>query len=175
MSKAERKEKKAAKKLRKLERKQKKEKKKFEKLEKKEEKRRLTELKAQKTSQINAEKSASISKENLPAIDVTNENTTKIDDLTTPFRKKRLQMLISLLPHSLSNIHQNVQNRISTLLLKYTDGVGGVLLTYSNLKYSEYQEGGIGKIWGESPYIHYKVEMDALVFEACVGMKVSLY
>lgn len=165
--------KKEAKKLRKAEKKAKKEKRKrsnsltddgsnksLEKKRKKKEKKRNKKIK-HKDPMDNSNETAKVQ-----------GTTSQVNDLTTPFRKKRLQMLISLLPHSLKNIHQNIQKRISTLLLKYNDGVGGVLLTYSNIQYAEHKEGGIGQIWGELPHIHYKVELDALVFEPCVGMQV---
>ena len=110
------------------------------------------------------------------------------DDMkTTPFLKKKIQMLVSLLPHSLTNVHNCIQKQVSQLLLKYNDGVGGVLLTYSNIQYLECKSNSkdgkhskskdgksIGVIWGELPYIHYQVKLDALVFEPTVGMKVCI-
>merc|ERR1712071_295131 len=72
-----------------------------------------------------------------------------------------------------NNIERSIQRRISSLLLRYNSGAGGVLLTYSNMEYSEYNSGGIGKIWSEEPHIHFQVEVDTLVFGPCVGMKLT--
>jgi len=89
---------------------------------------------------------------------------------THPFLQKRLKMIVSLYPVALSNVVSHIRESLRSLLLKYTDGVGGVLLGFDNVKFTENKCRGM--ILNELPQIHYSVELDALVFCPEVGSKV---
>lgn len=91
---------------------------------------------------------------------------------STSFRQKRLKMVVSLLPVALSDVLSHVRESVRSLLLKYSDGVGGVLLGFDNVKFSN--DDSCGVILNELPHIHYNVELDALVFCPEVGSKVRL-
>jgi hypothetical protein len=90
---------------------------------------------------------------------------------STAFRQKRLRMVVSLFPEALSNVLSHVRENLRTMLLKYSDGVGGVLLGFDNVMFSKNDSTGV--ILNELPHIHYTVELDALVFCPEAGSKVS--
>jgi hypothetical protein len=95
--------------------------------------------------------------------------------LSSPFTKRKLSLLVSLYPASLGSVSDHICRSIRTLLLKFSDGVDGILLAFDNVKIlGGEQEGelGRGRILNEMPQIHYRVLLDALVFCPVVGMKV---
>lgn len=87
----------------------------------------------------------------------------------TALRRKVLAMTVSLLPHALADVRGGVRERIASLLLKYDEGVGGVLLAFSDVRYHNTPGAAVGTIHDESPYVHYQVEVDALVFAPNAG------
>jgi hypothetical protein len=91
------------------------------------------------------------------------------------FTKKKIEFVVSLLPATLRNTEKSVEDSIRQLLLKYSDGIGGILLAFDKVKLKvEKNSQGRGFILNELPYIHYNVSCDALVFCPTVGCKVSL-
>lgn len=90
----------------------------------------------------------------------------------SPFLQKRLKMMVSLHPVALDNVLLHVRESLCSLLLKYSDGIEGILLGFDKVKFSSDQSGG--RIMNELPQIHYTVELDALVFCPQVGNKVSM-
>mmetsp|Transcript_2505 Transcript_2505/g.3786 ORF Transcript_2505/g.3786 Transcript_2505/m.3786 type:complete len:234 (-) Transcript_2505:89-790(-) len=89
----------------------------------------------------------------------------------TPFQKQQLRLHVSLLPYSLDNIPRHINRSIGSLLMKYHQGMNGVLLSYDNVRSSKKSRGFAGIIMNELPHVHFDVEVDALVFCANVGMK----
>jgi hypothetical protein len=91
------------------------------------------------------------------------------------FLKKKFELVISLLPGALRNCEEAVERSIGQLLLKYSSGLGGILMAYENIKF-EKQEKDLGRGWilNELPYIHFKVSCDALVFRPSVGCQVCI-
>lgn len=87
-----------------------------------------------------------------------------------PFIQKRLKMSISLYPVALGDVMSHIRESLRSLLLKYSDGVGGILLGFDNVEFSEKK--GRGFILNELPQVHYSVELDALIFCPEVGSKV---
>ena len=75
------------------------------------------------------------------------------------FTKKRLELTVSLLPGALRDVQKNVEDSLRTFLLKFSDGIGGILLAFDNVDIVSK-----GMILNELPYIHYDVACDALVF-----------
>lgn len=84
------------------------------------------------------------------------------------FYKKRVNLSISLPPGSLGNIKQSMEDSLRRFLLKYLDGLKGVLMAFENIKIKE-----SGTILNELPHIHYNITVDALVFSPSVGYKLS--
>jgi hypothetical protein len=90
------------------------------------------------------------------------------------FLKKKIELAVSLYPGSLRNCEEFVENSISELLLTYSEGLGGILMAYDNVKLKSDENGqGRGWILNELPHIHYNASCDALVFSPRVGCKVS--
>jgi DNA-directed RNA polymerase I subunit RPA43 len=98
----------------------------------------------------------------------------KTDNDGGVFLQKRLEFAVSLLPAALANVKNGIRGAMRKFLLKYNDGVGGIMLAYDNLTIlSDVQIPGlnqqqgavaIGEIRNEMPHIHYKVLADVLVF-----------
>lgn len=92
----------------------------------------------------------------------------------SPFERKRVEIVVSLFPMALGNVLDSVRQSIRSLLLKYSDGIGGILLAFDNVKLvgDSNGSGGHGVILNEMPHIHFHVELDALVFCPAKGVKV---
>ncbi len=92
------------------------------------------------------------------------------------FLKKKIDVELSLLPSSLHNTDDAVQNSLNQLLMKYSDGLGGILLACENVRIITDRNGlGRGWILNELPWIHYTVSCDALVFRPYIGGEVRLW
>lgn len=97
------------------------------------------------------------------------------DDITSCLHRKRIRLVISLLPAALSDIERAVHISIRQLLLKYSDSLGGVLLAYENLhleKETLSTEAICGIILNELPHIHFRVTTTMLIFSPVPGKKV---
>lgn len=89
------------------------------------------------------------------------------------FLKKKIDVELSLLPSSLHNTEDAVHNSLNQLLLKYSDGLGGILMGCENVRIITEGDGkGRGWILNELPWIHYTVSCDALVFRPYIGGEV---
>lgn len=104
------------------------------------------------------------------------ESVSDIASADSPFQKKRVSLNLSLLPASLHNTKQGIIDNIqSNLLLKYVNGINGVVLTFDNVQICKDGNGGrgraLGKIINEMPYIHYRATCDMLVFEPSPGKR----
>lgn len=136
--------------------------------ERKERKRAKKEAKMQKgannendqtPSNNNVHQQASLS----PIIQPTGAVSPSTPTTKSPFQEKRLKMMVSLYPVALSNVLSHVREALRrSLLLKFSDGVGGVLLGFENVTFSEKKR--LGMILNEFPQVHYTVELDALIF-----------
>ena len=92
------------------------------------------------------------------------------------FLKKKIQLVVSLYPGSLRNCEESVEDSIRHLLLKYSDGLGGILMAYDNVRLKGDGTGEAkGWIMNELPFIHYNATCDALVFCPKVGSEVSIF
>jgi hypothetical protein len=91
------------------------------------------------------------------------------------FLRKTIELAVSLLPGSLRNSEEFVEDSIRGLLMKYVEGLDGILMGYENVKLIEdKQSQGRGWILNELPHIHYKASCDALVFCPSVGCEVGM-
>jgi hypothetical protein len=91
------------------------------------------------------------------------------------FLKKKIELAVSLLPGSLRNCEESVEDSIRQLLLKYSEGLGGILMAYDNVLLKTDEGEGRGWILNELPFIHYNATCDALVFSPTVGSEVSFF
>ena len=84
---------------------------------------------------------------------------------STPWRQTKLTLIVSLYPSALSNVSQHLHESIKAMLLKYSDGIEGVLLAFDKVTII----GNEGIIRNELAHIHYTIQMDALVFSPTIG------
>lgn len=54
-----------------------------------------------------------------------------------------------------------VKEQLNQMLLKYDEKLKGVLLTYSNVKYTE----KVGSMFNESPRLNFHIKATVLIFE----------
>jgi len=91
--------------------------------------------------------------------------TAMVDDDKAVLYRKRVEYTVSLLPAALKNVQMSVEDSLRSILLKHSDGIGGVLLAFENVQIiSDNPTSTVGVILNELPHIHYKVAADALVF-----------
>ena len=74
---------------------------------------------------------------------------------------KKIRLSASILPSGLGNVQTNVERCIHDFLLKYSESLEGIMLSYKNV---EIMANSRGRIVEELPHIHYDVTCDALVF-----------
>ena len=102
------------------------------------------------------------------------ESTMQEHEKSDAFFRKKLEMTISLLPAALTNVLVHAEDALRLYLLKYSDGIGGILLAFENLNIMSENKGAVsGIILNELPHIHYRVSTDALVFCPTPGSKLS--
>ena len=99
-----------------------------------------------------------------------------VDDEKPVFFRKRVKLSISLLPWSLKDCKQSVENSIRKMMLKYSHGIGGILMSYDDVKLEDHESknGSQGKGWvlNELPHVHYDVSCNVLVFFPSIGCEV---
>ena len=100
-----------------------------------------------------------------------------VDGGNPVFFRKRAKLSISLLPWSMRDRQQSVENSIRKMMLKYSNGLGGILMAYDNVKVQDHEatdgREGMGWVFNELPHIHYDVSCDVLVFSPSIGCEVS--
>eukprot|EP00934_Nitzschia_sp_Nitz4_P000423 Nitzschia sp. Nitz4//scaffold221_size33835//29154//29889//NITZ4_007856-RA/size33835-augustus-gene-0.2-mRNA-1//1//CDS//3329542572//423//frame0 len=90
------------------------------------------------------------------------------------FLKKKVDIELSLLPGALHNIDESVQDSIGSLLMRFSDGLGGIMMAYENVKCTKDGNGSdSGWILNELPWIHYTASCDALVLRPYVGCEMQ--
>lgn len=90
------------------------------------------------------------------------------------FLRKKIDIELSLLPGALHHVEDSVHDSIGNLLMQYSDGLGGILMAYEDVRLkSDGRDSGYGWILNELPHIHYTASCDALVFRPHVGCEVS--
>jgi len=107
-----------------------------------------------------------------PAAAITPQRRMASDDIDSVLVHKKVNVVISLLPHALKNVQLHVENSMRQYLMKYSDGMDGVLMAYENVRTLKKDHAkGTGWILNELPYIHYDVALDACLFCPKVGSK----
>lgn len=80
------------------------------------------------------------------------------------FFQKQVEVTVSILPFGLRDLRKSVNDSLRLWLLRYSSGLGGILLSFSNVQVLT-----DGKIMNDLPHIHYQVSCDMLVFDPLVG------
>jgi DNA-directed RNA polymerase I subunit RPA43 len=90
-------------------------------------------------------------------------------------QRKRIRLVISLLPAALADIERAIHISLRQMLLKYSDSLGGVLLAYDNMTVEKetgaVSEATCGLILNELPHIHFRVIATMLIFSPDPGKK----
>lgn len=73
---------------------------------------------------------------------------------------------MSLSPCHIAEPRVGIEQEMTSLLMRYSEHLHGVILSFSNVKLDK----SFGHIINEMPYIHCKVLADALVFQPKEGM-----
>lgn len=87
------------------------------------------------------------------------DNGTSTGFVLGPIRHTKMEMTISLTPRDLIDVQSALQASIRKILLRYNEGVGGVLLAFEKLKVVRG-----GEILNELPHIHYIVSFSGTIF-----------
>ena len=124
----------------------------------KEERKERKRLKREEKKRLKKERKESLKRER-------DANKASAEESSGPdvFFRKKLELTISLLPGALGNVVESVEDSLRTFLLKYSDGIEGILLAFENVTIL-----GEGMILNDLPHIHYNVQVDALVFSPVV-------
>jgi DNA-directed RNA polymerase subunit E'/Rpb7 len=126
------------------------------------------ERKERKRLKKEAKKETSRSASSTSAPEASPQKETSTANSPKVFLRKKLELTVSLLPGSLGDVQKSVEDSLRTFLLKYSDGVGGILLAFDHVKIE-----GKGMILNELPYIHFDVSCDALVFCPTAGCQLT--
>ena len=96
------------------------------------------------------------------------------------FFKRHVRLSLSLLPSSLHNSMASIENCFRRMLLRYDDGLKGMMVAYDDIQIEDNPKNsknkstpGHGWILNELPYIHYSVSCTALVFAPSVGCELQ--
>ncbi len=92
-------------------------------------------------------------------------------ETSTGFVKEEVVLNVAILPSSSGNPMDAVKKQLNDMLFRYNDSVGGVILTYSDVKFQKGKE--YGKIIGEQPHIHIDILTKLLVFQPTLGMVIE--
>ncbi len=109
---------------------------------------------------------------------ISSEITSVLVDSEKPvFFRKQVKLSISLLPWSMKDCKQSVENSIRKMMLKYSSGLGGILMAYDDVQLEDRESTNVsqGKGWvlNELPHVHYDVSCNVLVFFPSIGCEVS--
>ncbi len=91
------------------------------------------------------------------------------------FQEKRARLLVSVPPSALVNIKDAMNTSMQNLLLKYSNGLGGVLIAFHDIELdgSKKDGGAYGKIINEMPHIHYYIKCNVLLFNPEIGKELK--
>ena len=76
---------------------------------------------------------------------------------------------VALLPKCLGRVKHHVLEYFNARVLKYSDALHGVVVSYSNVKITQ----ELAALVGEDPHIRFDVEATVLVFRPVVGSKLQ--
>lgn len=94
-----------------------------------------------------------------------------VDERPGHFQQKRVRMIVSVFPSALRDLKRHINESLQNLLLRYVDGLDGVLLAFDSVAIGG-KDSPHGMILNEQPQVHCSVEFDALLFCPTIGSKV---
>eukprot|EP00743_Colponemidia_sp_Colp-15_P007375 GILK01007963.1.p1 GENE.GILK01007963.1~~GILK01007963.1.p1 ORF type:complete len:250 (+),score=53.32 GILK01007963.1:41-790(+) len=83
------------------------------------------------------------------------------------FKEGLLRLNVHLHPSYIGNIKAGVEEQLNQMLLKYTEEMDGVLLSYWDLKYRNRH----ARIINETPYLHFHIQTQVLTFAPTPGLR----
>ncbi len=90
-----------------------------------------------------------------------------VDGITTPLRVIVADMIIDLPPSALENIESGVKNFLNGVCMHELEQFEGLVLSYGNIEFRD----NAGTIFEDSPYTHFFIRTEFLVYNASVGCK----
>lgn len=87
-----------------------------------------------------------------------------------PFTKNKVLLKVALSPHESGAPLEGIKQQLNKMLLKFSDELKGVPITYSDIHFPVGKE--FGRILDEQPWIHADVRTTMIVFQPCVGLSV---
>eukprot|EP00979_Chaetoceros_neogracilis_P003322 scaffold583_cov279-Chaetoceros_neogracile.AAC.11 len=102
------------------------------------------------------------------------DSQTNTSNAQIPFQKKVVSIMISLLPSAMGNVQKSIHTSMQAMLLKYSDSLGGVLLSFDNIQLDEKKNDGCyGNILNEMPHMHFFITCNVLVFNPSIGKSLT--
>mmetsp|Transcript_20382 Transcript_20382/g.36253 ORF Transcript_20382/g.36253 Transcript_20382/m.36253 type:complete len:207 (-) Transcript_20382:196-816(-) len=95
-------------------------------------------------------------------------NSNEVEDVSSvsPFKSIKSEATFSLTPAYVGRAQQGIHELLNSRILEYDAGLGGVMLSYSDIKLVE----GNGLVFTDEPEIQYRASFTALLFVAKPGM-----
>mmetsp|Transcript_5614 Transcript_5614/g.16249 ORF Transcript_5614/g.16249 Transcript_5614/m.16249 type:complete len:323 (-) Transcript_5614:237-1205(-) len=93
------------------------------------------------------------------------------DSGPSPFRRVKVRAVVSLSPSSLLDVQGNVRRLSCEDVTRYAGGLGGVLLAVEDVRLL--RDGGKGRVVNELPYVHFDVEVSAVIFNPSIGTRLT--
>jgi hypothetical protein len=89
------------------------------------------------------------------------------DTIKTPLRVVVADMIIDLPPNVLENIGSGVKNFLNGVCMHELEQFEGLVLSYGNIEFCD----NAGIIFEDSPYAHFFIRTEFLIYNASVGYK----
>eukprot|EP00128_Syssomonas_multiformis_P017371 Colp12_sorted_trinity150504_noHs@9167 len=90
-----------------------------------------------------------------------------MEGIPSPFKTVVARLQIHMAPRYLGNVMEGVFEQLNQILMKYSNEVEGIVVSYSNVEVLE----KAGKVMNDTPHIHFMVKVRLLVFSPKVGSK----
>ncbi|CAG8647100.1 19618_t:CDS:2 [Racocetra fulgida] len=87
----------------------------------------------------------------------------------SPFRIVTAKMLIDLPPKAFEDFDQGIYTYMNALIMQYVEEFSGIVLAYENIKLCDTS----GYIYEDSPYCHFYVQADFVIWDASKGCKLN--
>ncbi|CAG8605933.1 21031_t:CDS:2 [Cetraspora pellucida] len=87
----------------------------------------------------------------------------------SPFRIVTAKMLIDLPPKAFEDFDQGIYTYMNALIMQYVEEFNGIVLAYENIKLCDKS----GYIYEDSPYCHFYVQADFVIWDASKGCKLT--
>ncbi|KAJ1506921.1 hypothetical protein HMI54_015015 [Coelomomyces lativittatus] len=85
------------------------------------------------------------------------------------FKKTRLKIFVHLAPVYAGNEREGVHSYLDNMLLKYNPHINGVIIAYYNVQFVQKH----AKLLYDSPFLHFHITFEALIFSPPLGSQLS--